>query len=183
VKALDRALTAVIPTAWGLLGVEVGPRGVRQLRLPQSTERRAWDALGSPPLGSRVKPEALGDLVGRLRAYLRGEPTAFADAVDLDGVTAFQRAVYTAARDIPCGQVITYGDLAARAGHPGAARAVGQALARNPVCLIIPCHRVVGAGGALVGFGGGLALKERLLRLEATPSQAVAGEPATPRYG
>ncbi|MSQ33456.1 MAG: methylated-DNA--[protein]-cysteine S-methyltransferase [Dehalococcoidia bacterium] len=137
-KALDHALAAVIPTAWGLVGVEVGPRGVRQLRLPQPTERDAWDALGGPPLGSRVRPEALGDLAGRLRAYFRGEPTAFADVVGLDGVTVFQRAVYTAARDIPFGQVIAYGDLAARAGHPRAARAVGQALAHNPACLIIP---------------------------------------------
>ena len=136
--ARDDAVAAVVPTAWGLVGVEVGSRGVRQLRLPLSTERGAWDALGRPPVGRRVRPEALGDLARRLQAYFRGEPTAFTDVVDLDGVTVFQRAVYGAARDVPCGQVSSYRDLAARTGYPGAARAVGQALARNQVCIIIP---------------------------------------------
>ena len=137
-RALAGAVATLVPTAWGLVGVEVGPRGVRQLRLPLPTERAAWDALGGPPARARARPAALGGLAARLQAYFRGEPTAFDDVVDLDGVTAFQRAVYTAARDIPGGQVIAYVDLAARAGHPRSARAVGQALARNPVCLIIP---------------------------------------------
>ncbi|MBI3952995.1 MAG: methylated-DNA--[protein]-cysteine S-methyltransferase [Chloroflexi bacterium] len=131
-------MATLVPTSCGLVGVELGAHGVRQLRLPQATEQTAWEALGSPDATRRVQPQALGDLAARLQAYFRGEPAAFPDEVDLDKATAFQRAVYAAARQVPYGQRISYSDLAARAGYPQAARAVGQALARNPACLIIP---------------------------------------------
>jgi methylated-DNA-[protein]-cysteine S-methyltransferase len=86
--------------------------------------------------------------------------------VDLDGLPPFQRKVLLAERRVPYGRTITYGALAAKVGRPRAARAVGQALAHNPVPLVVPCHRVIAAGGGLGGFGGGLALKRRLLALE-----------------
>ena len=99
--------------------------------------------------------------------YLAGRRRRFTVPVDLSGVPAFQRRVLQALRRVPYGRTITYGQLAARAGRPRAARAVGQAMAHNPVPLIVPCHRVVASGGGLGGFGGGLALKRRLLALEA----------------
>ncbi len=96
--------------------------------------------------------------------------------VDLGPASTFDRAVYGVVRRIPPGRTMTYGDVARRIGRPGAARAVGQALRRNPVCLFIPCHRVVGAAGP-GGFSGrgGVALKRRLLALEARASPAGRG--------
>ncbi len=87
--------------------------------------------------------------------------------LDLSGASAFERAVYRVARGIPPGRTLTYGEVARKAGRPGAARAVGRAMGRNRICLFIPCHRVVGAAGP-GGFSapGGVALKRRLLALE-----------------
>lgn len=86
----------------------------------------------------------------------------------IDG-TPFQMAVWRVTRAIPRGETRTYGQLAAQIGHPGSARAVGAAEGANPVPIVVPCHRVVGANGDLTGFGGGLALKRRLLELERGP--------------
>jgi methylated-DNA-[protein]-cysteine S-methyltransferase len=106
--------------------------------------------------------------VDKIRRHLSGDLQDFAPvAVDLSGATRFTREVCEWIRAIPPGEVRTYGEVARAMGKPGAARAVGQALSRNPIGLVVPCHRVVGAGG-LTGFSapGGLANKERLLRLE-----------------
>jgi len=108
-------------------------------------------------------------VIERVRHHLAGRLRDFsAVLLDLDGLPTFTRRVYEAARAVPAGQTVTYGELAARCGSPGGARAVGQAMARNPVALIIPCHRVLAAGGRLGGFSGpgGLDLKVRMLALE-----------------
>ena len=118
-------------------------------------------------LGARIVPDdqqnefALSDIHG----YLRGELRRFTAPVDLRG-TEFQCDVWNAIAKIPYGQTISYGELAATIKRPKATRAVGQATGANPVPIIIPCHRVIGITGSLVGFGGGLPLKERLLGLE-----------------
>jgi methylated-DNA-[protein]-cysteine S-methyltransferase len=109
-------------------------------------------------------------LIGRLQAYASGEPQDFSDlAVEFGPLSAFQRRVYRRCRQIPHGQTLTYGRLAQLAGSPRAARAVGSCMARNRVPLIVPCHRVIGSGGALGGYSapGGVRLKRRLLQLEA----------------
>jgi methylated-DNA-[protein]-cysteine S-methyltransferase len=99
--------------------------------------------------------------------YLQGRRRAFDLPVALPATaTPFARRVLRAVAQIPYGATRTYGEIATRAGHPGAARAVGQIMARNPLPLVIPCHRVVAAGGRLGGFGGGLPLKRTLLALE-----------------
>ncbi len=100
-----------------------------------------------------------------LDAYFAGDLRAFTVALDLAG-TAFQRDVWALLRTIPYGQTTTYGELAARLGGPGRVRAVAGAIARTPVPIVIPCHRVVGADGALTGYLGGLQRKEALLTLE-----------------
>jgi methylated-DNA-[protein]-cysteine S-methyltransferase len=106
-------------------------------------------------------------LIARFRAFLRGEDVSFADvAIDLEWTTSFQRAVAESLRAVPRGEVVSYAELAALAGHPGAQRAVGTFCARNRFALILPCHRVV-AGDGLGGYGSaGPAVKRRLLRLE-----------------
>lgn len=114
-------------------------------------------------------PREMARIIDRLRAYLEGRPQRFDDvSVDLTDTGAFTRAVYAQAQRLPSGEVTTYGALAAAIGRPGGARAVGQALGRNPVPIIIPCHRIVAAAGRPGGFSapGGLDTKRRLLALE-----------------
>jgi methylated-DNA-[protein]-cysteine S-methyltransferase len=119
-------------------------------------------------LGARGSGERPTTPVSRdLARYFSGELVKFDDyEVDLTGYTDFQRRVYEETRAIPPGEVRTYGEIARAIGKPGASRAVGNALGRNPACIVIPCHRVVAANGALGGFTGGLRWKRDLLRLE-----------------
>jgi methylated-DNA-[protein]-cysteine S-methyltransferase len=101
----------------------------------------------------------------QLEAYFAGERTDFDLPLHLEG-TDFQRRVWAALREVPYGTTWTYGQLAAHLGAPGASRAVGLANGRNPVAIVVPCHRVVGADGTLTGYGGGLERKQLLLDLE-----------------
>ncbi|OGO44682.1 MAG: hypothetical protein A2W37_07775 [Chloroflexi bacterium RBG_16_63_12] len=112
--------------------------------------------------------QKLGRIGKQLREYLAGRRTRFDLPLDLRALPEFQRRVLLAALKIPHGQVTTYGELARRIGHPKAARAVGQALGHNPIPLVIPCHRVLGADGSLHGYGAGKGLptKAWLLTLE-----------------
>jgi len=103
----------------------------------------------------------------QLAAYFAGTLTDFTVPVELRGGSDFERAVWAQIAAIPYGEMITYGAIAKALGDPGAARAVGTACNHNPVPVIVPCHRVVGAGGKLTGFGGGLPRKRQLLELEA----------------
>ena len=107
----------------------------------------------------------------QLQQYLDGRRTQFDLTLDLSGGTPFQQAVWQALRAIPRGATTSYGALARQIGSPNAMRAVGAAVGRNPVSVIVPCHRVLGSGGALTGYAGGLPRKVALLELEgATPS-------------
>lgn len=125
---------------------------------------------GKPPLHLLRALDAL-------QAYLQGRIRMFDVPLDLGGVTDFQRQVYDHLLTVPYGHVTTYADVAKALGMAeGAARAVGQAVGSNPVAIVIPCHRVVGSDGALHGYGGGLARKATLLRLEGVD---VEGESAT----
>jgi methylated-DNA-[protein]-cysteine S-methyltransferase len=115
---------------------------------------------------SRRDDGAFEEVVEQLQAYFAGELTHFDLPLAVDG-TPFQRRVWAALREIPYGQTISYGELACRVGSPGAARAVGLANGRNPVGIIVPCHRVIGADGSMTGYGGGLQRKVWLLEHEA----------------
>ena len=106
----------------------------------------------------------------QLREYFAGVRRVFRLPIELSG-TPFRLAVWEALLRIPYGEVKTYGEIAHEVGRPRAARAVGGACHANPIAIIVPCHRVVGAGGALAGFGGGLDVKERLLALERAEKQ------------
>jgi methylated-DNA-[protein]-cysteine S-methyltransferase len=107
----------------------------------------------------------LGEAASQLKEYFAGQRTEFELPLTLIG-TPFQRRVWAALRDIPYGETISYGQLADRIGKPSAARAVGLANGRNPIAIIVPCHRVVGADGSLTGYGGGIERKEHLLGFE-----------------
>jgi methylated-DNA-[protein]-cysteine S-methyltransferase len=120
-------------------------------------------------------PPHLVAALGQLAEYLEGGRKAFQVRVDLHGVTSFQSRVYDRLRAIPYGQVVTYGKIAEDIGarHTGAARSVGQAVGANPLPILIPCHRVVGADGRLTGFGGGLRRKAALRGLEGVEVDGV----------
>ncbi|MGH6944383.1 MAG: methylated-DNA--[protein]-cysteine S-methyltransferase [Geminicoccaceae bacterium] len=124
-------------------------------------ERRAG------PRGNLAPARDPAGLATRVRAYFAGEVDAFEGVAVRAGGTPFQREVWAALREIPPGRTTSYGQLAARLGRPGSSRAVGLANGANPIAIILPCHRVIGANGKLVGYGGGLPRKEALLAFEA----------------
>lgn len=109
-----------------------------------------------------------------LRAYFDGDTGCLASLPVATAGTGFQRMVWDALRQVPPGQTVSYGALAARIGRPTAMRAVGLANGANPISIVVPCHRVIGAGGALTGFGGGLERKRWLLAHEGAPGNAWA---------
>ena len=132
-----------------------------------------WPAAAAAAVGiesaHETRPDSLNRLVRRLQAYVLGNREDFRDVeIDPGRLTAFERRVVQCCRNIPYGKTLTYGQLAAEAGSPRAARAVGNCMAANPIPLVIPCHRVVAAGGGLGGYSapGGTRLKGRLLELE-----------------
>ncbi|MFJ4918769.1 methylated-DNA--[protein]-cysteine S-methyltransferase [Streptomyces sp. NPDC088725] len=119
-------------------------------------------------------PRPFTEAVRQLDAYFDGELTEFDLPVRLHG-TAFQQSVWAQLRQIPYGETRTYGELAGALGKPGASRAVGLANGKNPISVIVPCHRVIGSAGSLVGYGGGLDRKQRLLVFEGAAAGAPAG--------
>jgi len=126
---------------------------------------------GAPPGfgGPGVHP-----VLDQLARYFAGDLTEFSVPVELRGGSEFERAVWAEIAKIPYGEMRTYGSIAIALGDPGAARAVGTACNHNPVPIIVGCHRVVGAGGKMVGFGGGIDRKRRLLELEARVALSIA---------
>jgi methylated-DNA-[protein]-cysteine S-methyltransferase len=130
---------------------------------PELEEERLARGFGSRVLRS---PRAIDEARRQLDDYFEGRRREFELGVDLRAVGGFHRTVLTELADVPYGILTTYGALAARAGRPRAARAVGTAMNRNPLPIVLPCHRVVGSTGKLTGYGGGLERKEQLLRLE-----------------
>lgn len=172
---------ALFDTAVGRCGIAWGPRGVRAVQLPgpgdAATRARL---LGLAPGAAEAAPPAsVAAVIADIVALLAGERRDLSAApLDLDGVPAFNRRVYAVALAIPPGETLTYGEVAARLGEPGAARAVGKALGENPVPIVVPCHRVLAAGGRLGGFSapGGSATKQKLLVIEGARPNAAAGQ-------
>ena len=159
----------VIETSWGSMGVIGGARGVRNLTLPEPSPDRAIEALSDAMSGSlpEHRPGAFETLRVKLDEYFAGARDAWDEPLDLDGASDFFRRAWRACQSIPMGETRSYGWLAEQAGRPSAARGAGQAMARNRVPILVPCHRVIGSDGGLRGFGGaGLSLKARLLELE-----------------
>jgi methylated-DNA-[protein]-cysteine S-methyltransferase len=176
---------AVFDTAIGRCAVAWGPGGIVGVQLPEGSERatRARIAKRFPDVRDGKPPPAVKRAIRDMAALLDGKKADLSRiALDMDGVPEFHRCVYEAARMIPAGATLSYGEVAKRAGAPGAARAVGQALGRNPFAIVVPCHRVLAAGGKLGGFSanGGVSTKARMLEIEgARASEAPSRAPAT----
>lgn len=151
-------------TRFGRFGAVVGDEGTL-VRFRFHAERR-------PNYGIE-DDSAVAHIREQVEDYCAGRRKDFDLRYRFDGGSDFERAIWEAMARIPYGETVTYGTLAKQAGDAGAARAVGVACNRNPLPLVVPCHRVVGAGGALVGFGGGLPLKRALLDFESV----IAGRP------
>jgi methylated-DNA-[protein]-cysteine S-methyltransferase len=178
----------IFETALGYFSLAWSATGFTRCVLPEPTREAARRRLAerggvAAPLveDETALPAPVRDTVEAIRSYALGDETGF-DAVPLDlaGIDEFRLAVYTAARALGHGEVVTYGELAGRAGYPGMARETGTALGRNPVPLIVPCHRIIAAGGRLGGFSaaGGTDTKKRLLAHE-----RATRPPADPAQG
>ncbi len=167
-----------VDTPVGRFGAAFSSVGLGRLLLPGEPFARceAWVRRWLPEARSVEDPDRFAHLAEALTGYLAGELRAFSVPLDLRG-TPFQQAVWAALGRIRYGEVRTYAALASEIGRPRAVRAVGAANGANPVPILVPCHRVIGSRGALVGYGGGLGLKERLLRLEGI----LAGATTMPR--
>jgi methylated-DNA-[protein]-cysteine S-methyltransferase len=158
-------------TAIGICGIEWGPRGINGLQLPMGSDEKTRARIRQRH-GDIVEAEPSAEVQGviaRIVELLAGKPDDLLDiALDLDGVPEFNRGVYDIARTIPPGKTMTYGDIAKKLGVPHESREVGEALGRNPVAIIVPCHRVLGADGKMGGFSanGGVATKRRILEIE-----------------
>ncbi len=162
-------LTA-FPSSLGWMAIIGAGDVLQQLTVAQRSARAAEKALDPALLCAAIRGSWNEGLILRLQAYASGSVVDFRDIkVDLSGLSPFRRRVAEHCRRIPYGQILTYGQLAAKAGSSGAARAVGNCMAANRIPLIIPCHRVVLAGGRIGAFSapGGSNTKRRLLAIEA----------------
>jgi methylated-DNA-[protein]-cysteine S-methyltransferase len=155
---------AVFETPAGWIATLATASGLKRLELPAASAEAALAALAPPP-AALEDAAYFSALITDLERYFSGQAVVFTITLDLTGVPAFRRRVWQATRGIPWGETRSYGWLAAQAGQPRGARAVGQAMAHNPVPIVVPCHRVVSTTG-LGGFTGGLDMKRQLLALE-----------------
>jgi methylated-DNA-[protein]-cysteine S-methyltransferase len=168
---MTAAWFALFESAIGPCGIAWTEQGVCGLQLPEENARATRARVQRRHIGAREAVPS-GDIrraIAEISALLAGETADLSGIpLDLEGVQGFNRRVYEATRRIPAGRTASYGEIAAQLGEPGAARAVGQALGRNPVPLIVPCHRVLAARGKTGGFSarGGVATKMRLLAIE-----------------
>ncbi|HZC17479.1 MAG TPA: methylated-DNA--[protein]-cysteine S-methyltransferase [Caulobacteraceae bacterium] len=166
-------------TAIGAVAIAWSELGLKGVQLPEAgAERtRARMARRYPEAVESTPPAGMRHAIAGIIALVGGEARDLNDiALDTEGVEAFPLRVYDVARAIPPGQTLTYGEVAKRICEPGAARAVGEALGKNPFAIVVPCHRVLAAGGKLGGFSanGGVVTKLRLLAIEG----AQIGDPA-----
>ncbi len=178
-------MTEVVATGMTLFDTSIGRVGIAWrdevvigVQLPELDDWATLRQLGgtattSDRLTTRAAPPAIQTAIGAITSLLDGEAADLDGIdVDLDAVGPFNRAVYEVTRSIPPGDSLTYGEVAARIGEPGAAQAVGRSLGANPFPIVIPCHRVLGAGGRLTGFSaaGGVETKRKMLLIEGCPA-------------
>jgi methylated-DNA-[protein]-cysteine S-methyltransferase len=162
---------AIFDTAVGRCGIAWSDDGIIGVQLPERDERATRARLQKryPESNEASPPSYIQNVIDGIVRLLRGEKPDLSDiALDMANISAFQRRVYAVARSIPPGATLSYGEIAARLGDRGAAREVGEAMGQNPFPIIVPCHRVLAAGGKVGGFSasGGVTTKLRLLDIE-----------------
>ena len=162
---------ALFDTAIGICGIEWGPRGINGLQLPMGSDEKTRSRIRQRhgDIAEAMPTEEVQRAIDRIVKLRAGERDDLLDiALDLDGVSEFNRGVYDIARTIPPGQTLTYGDIAKRLGGVELSRDVGQALGRNPCPIVVPCHRVLAAGKKPGGFSarGGVDTKLKMLAIE-----------------
>jgi methylated-DNA-[protein]-cysteine S-methyltransferase len=162
---------SLLDTPIGVCGIAWNERGIVRFQLPERDAAATAQRLrGRLVIAREATPGVeVAQVIKSMQKYLAGDRVDFsAVSLDFSGVPDFHRKVYRAARAVKWGQTATYGQLAAKSGSPDAARAVGQAMSRNPLAILIPCHRILAAGKKMGGFSafGGTSVKEKLLALE-----------------
>ena len=165
---------AIFKTKWGYFGILAGSKGLLRTSLPQTDYEKTKQYLLVGINNATCDSRLFLPLQSMIKAYFTGRPINFdkTPPLDLTSLSQFTQDILSACKNIKFAQKTTYQQLANLANHPKAARAVGQALAKNPLPLIIPCHRVISKTGKLTGFTapGGIKLKQKLLNLEKTSS-------------
>jgi methylated-DNA-[protein]-cysteine S-methyltransferase len=162
----DRPGYAVFHTIQGWMGCLSSQYGLLRTTLPQTTPQQALEML-DPTIKQAVwSPNSFADIIPMFTEYFDGKRSELHCVLDFGRATPFQKQVWETTRSIPYGQTQSYGWVARRIGKPAAVRAVGQALGKNPLPIVVPCHRVIASNGSLCGFGGGLEMKRSLLQLE-----------------
>ncbi len=156
----------IFNTDQGWLGIVGSARGLRRITLPHPSAQEIRQQLGDATNHATRSPHLFQNLIERFILYFGGHKVNFPDELDLSEATDFQREVWEATRLIPYGETRSYTWVAAQIRQPKAVRAVGQALGRNPLPIIVPCHRVLASDGQLGGFSGGIEMKKHLLYLE-----------------
>jgi len=165
--ATDEIHYALVETAWGYIAFCVREGMLIRLVIPVAKKSSAIKAIRREYPAAQRNDNILRGLQKALVAYFEGKPVDFDAAVDISWAGAFGRRVLAGCVKIPWGKTLSYGRLAQLAGSSGAGRAVGMIMRRNPTPIVIPCHRVIGADGSLVGYSqGGVEIKRRLLELE-----------------
>jgi methylated-DNA-[protein]-cysteine S-methyltransferase len=164
----------IFKTARGWVGILSSSKGLLGVTLPQRIQREALESLRGGVKQANESPDTFTDITARFQAYYEGKKTSFTDKLDFSFATPFQRRVWEAIQLIPYGETRSYGWVAKQIGKPRAARAVGQAVGRNPFLIVVPCHRVIAGDGTIGGFGGDLESKRALLRLE-NPLNIIKG--------
>ena len=157
-------------TDMGWIGISGSTDGLLRITLPQPSVHEVRQLLGDSVSRAIWSPQLFDDLMERLKVYFSGHRTTFPDKLDLSRATHFQREVWETTRLIPYGETRSYTWVAEQIKKPRAVRAAGQALGKNPLPIIIPCHRVVASDGKLGGFSGGVEMKRHLLSLETSAS-------------
>ncbi len=153
-------------TRLGWIGLVLSPSGLRATTLPRPSRDEALREVAEMGALEPATEAEAGELPHRLRDFAEGRRVDLTADIDWAEVSGFRRAVLEETIRIPAGETRSYGWLARKVGRPRAARAVGRVMATNPLPIVIPCHRVVGSDGSLHGYGGGLPMKDELLRLE-----------------
>jgi methylated-DNA-[protein]-cysteine S-methyltransferase len=164
---MKKKIYTVFQTDIGWIGLADSWSGLCRVTLPEKTYEATRQSLGLTEKLAEFNSDYFSGLINSLKDYYKGLPVNFSARLDFSGLTGFQIAVYQSAMTIPYGETRSYGWIAGKTGNPLAARAVGQALGRNPFPIIVPCHRVIAADGKIGGFTGGQLLKQYLLELEA----------------